>query len=546
MIRKMFTWAQPVNRYFKYYKDLEENMKTLKSLSEDLSIQKEDIEQGLRDKQVPQREAGAWLKDVEKIQSEVEEIQQKVGEKKRISRICLGKLVEEKTIAAKELLKRGSVYESQEKCFKYVILGGGVSAGYAAREFARQGLKKGELAIISREAVAPYERPALSKAYLFPKQPARLPGFHVCVGSGGERLLREWYREKGITLYLGTEIVSADLASKALTTSSGRVFKFQKLIIATGSTVVRLSDEMEGADAKNVFYLREIADADKLVKAVKSKRKGKAVLVGAGYISLEVGAALRLNNFDVTMVYPKNFCMPRLFTPEIATFYEDYYTNKGVKLVKGTSVAGFNKNPSNDDEIKEVRLKNGKVLQADIVVVGIGAMPITALFKGQVQEEKGGIKTDAFFRTSIAGVYAVGDVSTFPAIRYGDTRRVGSVDHARKSAEQAVKAIRAGEDGEAVREYDYMPYFYSRVFDLSWKFYGDNVGESVVFGDKNALSKEPKFGSYWVHNGRVKGAFLEGGSDEENQAIANVARLQPSVGDKEQLAKEGLSFALNI
>ncbi|KAI3995096.1 hypothetical protein MKX01_031898, partial [Papaver californicum] len=83
-----------------------------------------------------------------------------------------------------------------EKHFKYVIVGGGVSAGYAAKEFAAQGLNAGELAIISKEAVAPYERPALSKAYLFPESPARLPGFHVCVGSGGERQLPEWYTQK--------------------------------------------------------------------------------------------------------------------------------------------------------------------------------------------------------------------------------------------------------------------------------------------------------------------------------------------------------------
>ena len=98
-----------------------------------------------------------------------------------------------------------------EKSFKYVILGGGVAAGYAAREFAKQGVQPGELAIISKEAVAPYERPALSKAYLFPEGAARLPGFHVCVGSGGERLLPEWYKEKGIELILSTEIVKADL-----------------------------------------------------------------------------------------------------------------------------------------------------------------------------------------------------------------------------------------------------------------------------------------------------------------------------------------------
>ncbi|KAI4348994.1 hypothetical protein L6164_009653 [Bauhinia variegata] len=431
------------------------------------------------------------------------------------------------------------------KSFKYVILGGGVSAGYAAREFANQGLKPGELAIISNEAVAPYERPALSKAYLFPESPARLPGFHVCVGSGGERLLPEWYKEKGIELILSTEIVKADLAAKSLTSAGGETFKYQTLIIATGSTVFRLTDfGVQGADAKNIFYLRDVADADKLYEAIKAKKNGKAVVVGGGYIGLELSAVLRLNNIDVSMVYPEPWCMPRLFTAGIAAFYEGYYANKGVKIIKGTVAVGFTSD--SNGEVKEVKLKDGRVLEADIVVVGVGGRPLTSLFKGQVEEEKGGIKTDAFFKTSVPDVYAVGDVATFPLKLYGELRRVEHVDHARKSAEQAVKAIKASEDGKTVEEYDYLPYFYSRSFDLSWQFYGDNVGDTVLFGDNNPESPNHKFGSYWIKDGKVVGAFLESGTPEENKAIAKVARVQPPAESLDQLAKEGLSFAGKI
>ncbi|CAL0326751.1 unnamed protein product [Lupinus luteus] len=431
------------------------------------------------------------------------------------------------------------------KTFKYIILGGGVSAGYAAREFSKQGLKPGELAIISKEAVAPYERPALSKAYLFPESPARLPGFHVCVGSGGERLLPEWYTEKGIELILSTEIVKADITTKSLTSAGGETFNYQTLIIATGSTVIRLTDfGVQGADAKNIFYLREIEDADKLYEAIKAKKNGKAVIVGGGYIGLELSAVLKLNNVDVNMVYPEPWCMPRLFTSDIAHFYEGYYANKGVKIIKGTVATGFTAN--SDGEVKEVKLKDGRVLEADIVVVGVGGRPLTTLFKGQVAEEKGGIKTDSFFKTSIPSVYAVGDVATFPLKLYGELRRVEHVDHSRKSAEQAVKAIKATEDGKTVEEYDYLPYFYSRAFDLSWQFYGDNVGESVLFGDNNPESPKVKFGSYWIKDGKVVGAFLEGGTPEENNAIAKIARVQPPVENLDQLAKEGLSFANKI
>ncbi|CAI8602586.1 unnamed protein product [Vicia faba] len=429
--------------------------------------------------------------------------------------------------------------------YKYIIVGGGVSAGYAAREFVKQGVKHGELAIISKEAVAPYERPALSKAYLFPESPARLPGFHTCVGSGGERLLPEWYSEKGIDLYLNTEIVSADLAAKFLKSAKGEHFDFQTLVIATGSAVIKLSDfGVQGAGAKNIFYLREVDDADKLYEAIKAKKNGKAVVVGGGYIGLELSAVLKLNNLDVTMVYPEPWCMPRLFTKEIAAFYEGYYSNKGVNIIKGTVAVGFTTN--SDGEVKEVELKDGRVLEADIVVVGVGGRPQISLFKGQVEEQNGGIKTDAFFKTSAYDVYAVGDVATFPLKLYNDVRRVEHVDHARKSAEQAAKAIIAADVGQSVEEYDYLPYFYSRSFDLSWQFYGDNVGETVLFGDNDPASSKPNFGTYWIKEGKVVGAFLEGGTPDEYKAIAKVARVKPAVEDVNQLAKEGISFASKI
>ncbi|KAI3738154.1 hypothetical protein L2E82_28173 [Cichorium intybus] len=432
-----------------------------------------------------------------------------------------------------------------EKSFKYIIVGGGVSAGYAAREFGTQGVKPNELAIISKEAVAPYERPALSKGYLFPEGSARLPGFHVCVGSGGERLAPEWYTEKGITLILKTEIVKADLPSKTLTSSSGDTFKYEVLIIATGSTVFRLENfGIQGADAKNIFYLREIEDADKLVEAIKSKKNGKALVVGGGYIGLELSAALKINAFDVSMVYPDPWCMPRLFTADLATFYEAYYIKKGVNVIKGTAAAGFVK--KENGEVKEVKLKDDRVMEADIVVVGVGAKPLINLFSGQVEEDKGGIKTDAFFKTSVDNVYAIGDVATFPMKMYGDIRRVEHVDHSRKSAEQAVKAIFAKAQGKEIEPYNYLPYFYSRSFDLSWQFFGDNVGESVIYGDRDPASEKPKFGAYWIKDGKVVGAFLEGGTAEENKAISNVAKVQPPAPSPESLAKEGIQFASKI
>lgn len=109
-----------------------------------------------------------------------------------------------------------------------------------------------------------------------------------------------------------------------------------------------------------------------------------------------------------------------------------------------------------------------------------------------------------------------------------------------------MQAIKAAEKGETIDDYDYLPFFYSRSFDLSWQFYGDNVGDCVVWGREGAGAAHSKFGAYWVKDGKVMGAFLEGGSPDENKLIAKVAREQPSVSSKEELISAGLGFASKI
>ncbi|GAQ86404.1 monodehydroascorbate reductase [Klebsormidium nitens] len=423
------------------------------------------------------------------------------------------------------------------RAFKFVVLGGGNAAGYAAHEFIKRGIGPGELCIISEEPVAPYERPALSKGYLLPEGAVRLPAFHTCVAIGHERQVRAWYQDHGIELLLNTRVTSADVKKRALTTQSGETITYKTMIVATGARVLRLEEfGVTGADASNICYLRDIRDAAFLVDAMRPGQGMKAVVIGGGYIGMECTAALVANKLDVTMVYPEPHCMARLFTPEIAQFYEDRYRKKGVKFVKGTVMAAFEK--SSSGKVAAVILKDGTRLPADLVVVGVGIRANTALFEGQLAIEKGGIKVDSKFRTSVSTVYAVGDVAAFPVKLYGDIRRLEHVDHARKSARHAVSAILSG---DTTKDYDYLPFFYSRVFNLSWQFYGDNVGKCVLFGDQS----RGKFGAYWIdERNAVVGTFLEGGSSEDYTAMARVARVRPEAPP--DLADLGLSFATKL
>lgn len=184
-----------------------------------------------------------------------------------------------------------------------------------------------------------------------------------------------------------------------------------------------------------------------------------------------------------------------------------------------------------------VQLDDGSRLPSELVIVGVGIRPNVGLFEGQLTLDKGGIKVNGKMQTSNHSVYAVGDVVSFPIKMYGVYRRLEHVDHARKSAAHAVQAILSPKD---TKDYDYMPSFYSRVFTLSWQFYGDNQGTCVLFGDPSSW----KFGAYWVHDGKVVGTFLEGGSEEEYVALVRVARDQPEVADVPLLKEQGLEFAL--
>lgn len=412
--------------------------------------------------------------------------------------------------------------------FEYLVVGGGNASGYAVKEFIAQGVGPGKIGIVTAEPVAPYERPALTKAYLHPptaKVRARLPGFHTCVGGGGERQTPEWYAEKGVTFIQG-KATGLNLGSKTVQLESGSA-KYEKLIIATGTRALRVSQfGVKGDDLPGVFYLREEADAAALVKALEALNgAGKAVIVGGGYIGLEVAAALVGWGIDTTMVFPEAHVMSRLFNPELAEWLEAQYTARGIKILKGDLATEFT---GADGKLAGVTLRSGATLQSNVVVVGVGAIPNTE-FASALKQEKGGIIVDGSFQTSDPSVYAVGDIAVFPS-QYGGAARMEHVDNARKSAAQAVKAAL----GQAPEPYKYLPYFYSRIFEYTdapivFNFFGDQSGEVRVCN-----RTEKSIAAAWVKDGKVVGALLMGtpGPTAEDQAkLKELVMAQPEATD---------------
>lgn len=410
--------------------------------------------------------------------------------------------------------------------YKYVVVGAGNAAGYAADQFVTLGVPAGDVCIIGDEPVAPYERPALSKAVLM-KAAVRLPAFHTCVGGGGERHAPEWYEHKGIALKLGKAVEDIDVGKKKVVLEGGdEVVATEAMMLATGSGSLKLT-KTPGHDLNGIHYLRHNDEALALFDALQANIGKMIVVIGGGYIGMEVAAAAITVGCKVTMVFPEDHLMSRLFTPQIAAYYEKVYRDKGTEFVNG----GWLGKEFLDDGNGNVRAvlcgnkdsADDKEIEGSLVVVGVGARVNTTLFKDKLEmDERGGVVVDGTLKTSADGIYAAGDIATFPLKMYNNRpTRIEHVQNARDSAKHAVNAMVTNSDAQ----YDYLPYFYSRVFDLSWKFYGDSDGECLVCGDF-----APKLLAIWVaEGGVVKGIFMEHASDEETEKMKQVARNQPSV-----------------
>ncbi|KAL9434494.1 hypothetical protein AB3S75_029187 [Citrus x aurantiifolia] len=447
--------------------------------------------------------------------------------------------------SAKNFQRRGFVvaYSSfANENREFVIVGGGNAAGYAARTFVEHGMADGRLCIVSKEAYAPYERPALTKGYLFPldKKPARLPGFHTCVGSGGERQTPEWYKEKGIEMIYQDPVTSIDIEKQTLITNSGKLLKYGSLIVATGCTASRFPDKI-GGYLPGVHYIRDVADADALISSLEKAKK--VVVVGGGYIGMEVAAAAVGWKLDTTIIFPENHLLQRLFTPSLAQRYEQLYQQNGVKFVKGASIK--NLEAGSDGRVAAVKLEDGSTIDADTIVIGIGAKPTVSPFERVgLNSSVGGIQVDGQFRTSMPGIFAIGDVAAFPLKMYDRIARVEHVDHARRSAQHCVTALLSAQ----THTYDYLPYFYSRVFEYEgsprkvwWQFFGDNVGETIEIGNF-----DPKIATFWIDSGKLKGVLVESGSPEEFQLLPTLARSQPFVDKAKLQQASSVEEALEI
>jgi NADPH-dependent 2,4-dienoyl-CoA reductase/sulfur reductase-like enzyme len=379
---------------------------------------------------------------------------------------------------------------------KYLILGGGMVAGYAAKEMAARGLKPGELSIVSSEGAIPYERPPLSKDFL--------------AGKDDDSAIRinpeDFYREHEIDLKLGSEAAGIDVAGKILSLRSGDEIGFERLIIATGASVNIL--DVPGNELSGIHYLRSLDDSKRIrAHAVSAKR---AVVVGSGFIAMEVASVLAHKGIETTMIVREDRIWKKLFTPEMSRSFEDYFVARGVRFIKQAEVAEVKAAPGRQ-AVGSVALSDGRAVECDLMVVGIGVRPVTEVAAKSGIEVSDGVVVDEYLETGLPGIYAAGDVASYRDALFGKRRRVEHWDNAVSQGQHCARALL----GERT-PFLHVPYFFSDVFDLSYELWGDMTGadEVVERGDLSSTS----FSVWWFKQRRLVAAFIMNRPDGERNA----------------------------
>ena len=373
---------------------------------------------------------------------------------------------------------------------KFVILGGGMVAGYAAKQLVELGLPKGELAILSADNAIPYERPPLSKSFL--------------AGKDSEDAIKinpeEFYKENGIELRLECEVGTVDVKRKRLILKNKDEFGFHKLVIATGARPRTLN--IPGSRLQNLFYLRSLNDSKRIRNA--SAKAKHAIVIGGGFIGMEVAAVFAQNGIEVTMVLNDDRVFKRLFSPEMSSFFESYYAARGVRLITSMSVTELR----GDEVLSSAVLKDGRTVQCDLVVAGIGVQPVIEVVTNSGLDLGDGIIVNEYLQTSHPDVFAAGDVVNYQDVLFSKRRRVEHWDNAVFQGQYCARSLMGDRT-----PFRHVPYFFSDVFDLSYEYWGDSSGADQVIhrGDVSSNS----FSVWWLEQQRVVAAFTMNRPDEE-------------------------------
>jgi 3-phenylpropionate/trans-cinnamate dioxygenase ferredoxin reductase subunit len=363
----------------------------------------------------------------------------------------------------------------------FAIVGAGLAGATAAQTLRDEGFD-GEVVLLGDESHRPYERPPLSKEYLQGKSPRDKVFVHP----------EGWYAEHEVDLRLGVTATALDLQARRLLTSEGDGVRYDSLLIATGSAPRRLT--LPGSDLDGVLYLRRLEDSDRIRAAFAGTPR--VVIVGAGWIGLETAAAARVAGLSVTVLEQAEAPLARILGSRMSSVFSGLHRDNGVDLRCGVGISELT---GTSGHVTGVRLSDGTLVEADLVLVGVGISPETGLAETAGLEVGNGITVDEHLRTSDPAVFAAGDVADAYHPLLGHRLRVEHWANARRQGAVAARSM-LGQDAAYAR----LPYFFSDQFDLGMEYTGyvdpSSVEDVVVRGDLPGR----RFVAFWLVDGQVR------------------------------------------
>ena len=368
-----------------------------------------------------------------------------------------------------------------------VVVGASLAGAKAVEALRGQGWG-GRIVLIGGEEEMPYERPPLSKDYLQGKSKREKVFVHP----------EKWYAENEIELRLGTTVASIDRRRRVVVLADGEEIEYGKLLLTTGASPRQLP--VPGGDAPNLVYLRTLADSEHLNALFLPG--SELLIVGAGWIGLEVAAAARAAGVEATVVEALDLPLLRVLGPEVAGRFAELHRANGVDLRLGASIAEF---PLDHRGFATgVRMADGSTIDGDTILVAVGAAPNTGLAEEAGLEVDNGVLVDAALRTSDPDIFAAGDVARAWHPFYGERVRV---EHWANALNQPAVAA-TSMIGLTEAEYTRLPYFYTDQYELGMEYTGHipSTGyDRVVFrGHSDTGGATPgEYVVFWLAEGRV-------------------------------------------
>ena len=391
----------------------------------------------------------------------------------------------------------------------FVIAGAGLAGAKAVQTLREEGFD-GRIVLLGDESERPYERPPLSKEYLRGESEAK-PYVHD----------EGFYADNAIDLRTGTRAEVVDLDASRVRLNTGDELEFDRLLVATGAEPRRL--KLPGATLDGVFYLRNVEDSDRLREAFQTG--ARVVGIGAGWIGAEAAASARQSGCEVTLLEVANLPLERVLGREVATIYRDLHLANGVQFRGGVGIERI----EGSERVERIVLADGRAIDADVVLVGVGVTPRSAIAVDSGISTDNGVVVDQHLRSSAENVFAAGDVANAFHPLYGRHVRV---EHWANALNQGPTAARnmLGRD----EAYERIPYFFSDQYDVGMEYsgYATSWDEVVFRGDPDSR----EFVAFWLDSDRVVAgmnvnvwdvndkvqALIRGGQQVDKRALADV------------------------